>query len=413
MNVFHPSDEAQAAEIIAWAAAENQSLEIVAGGSKRRLGRIPRADHRFDMSRLAGIVDYEPAELILTARAATPMAEIEAQLAANRQMLAFEPPDWRGLFCGGEATGEPKGEPTLGGVIACNLAGPRRVRAGSARDYFLGFSAINGWGDRWKAGGKVVKNVTGFDMCKLQAGAYGTLSVLAEVTLKVMPKPETACTVLLRGLADDIAIPELSRALNTPYEVSAAAHLPASVARRSGVTALAEGLGAVTALRLEGPAPSVAFRVKAIESLFGHGLRLDGAETARLWTEIGQVQPLLETSARCVWRLCPTPTCAPAVTNSLRAQFSSAEAFYDWGGGLIWLSLDADEAGPDGGAAVVRAAMGRTGGHSTLVVASDAVRAVAPVFEPVQGALAALSRRVKNGFDPRGVFNPGRMQEAQ
>ena len=406
MTVFQPSDAAQAAEVVAWASAESQSLEIVAGGSKRGLGRPPRADHRFDVSRLAGIVDYEPAELILTARAATPLAEIEAQLDAKRQMLAFEPPDWRGLLGGG-------GEPTLGGVLACNLAGPRRVRAGSARDYFLGFSAINGWGEVWKAGGKVVKNVTGYDMCKLQAGAYGTLSVLAEVTLKVMPKPETACTILLQSMADEVAIPELSQALNTPYEVSAAAHLPAPVARRSSVAAVAEGLGAVTALRLEGPAPSVAFRANAIESLRGHGLRLDAAETRRLWTEIGQVRPLLGSGARCVWRLCPTPTSAPAITNALRAQFASAEAFYDWGGGLIWLSLEASEAGPDGGAAHVRAAMAQTGGHATLVLAPDDVRAAAAVFEPLQSALASLSKRVKSSFDPRGVLNPGRMQEGQ
>ncbi len=404
MTDFQPSDAAEAAEIVAWAAAESQPLEIVAGGSKRRLGRPPRAEHRFDVSRLTGIVDYELAELILTARAATPMAEIESQLDAKRQMLAFEPPDWRGLLGGG-------GEPTLGGVLACNLAGPRRVRAGSARDYFLGFAAINGWGDVWKAGGKVVKNVTGYDMCKLQAGAYGTLSVLAEVTLKVMPKPETACTILLQSMADEIAIPELSQALNTPHEVSAVAHLPASIARRSSVATVAEGLGAVTALRLEGPAPSVASRGKAIESQFGRGLRLDAAETGLLWAEIGQVRPLLKTGAQCVWRLCPTPTSAPAVVNALRKRFASTEAFYDWGGGLVWLSLDADEAGPDGGAALVRAAMNQAGGHATLVVASDDVRATAAVFEPLQGALAALNRRIKSGFDPRSVLNPGRMHE--
>jgi len=406
MTVFQPSDAAEAAEVVAWAAAEGQPLEIVAGGSKRGLGRPPRADHQLDLSRLAGIVDYDPAELILTARAATPMAEIEAELKAKRQMLAFEPPDRRGLM-GGD------GEPTLGGVLACNLAGPRRVRAGAARDYFLGFSAINGWGEVWKAGGKVVKNVTGYDMCKLQAGAYGTLSVLTEVTLKVMPRPETACTILLQSMADEIAIPELLRALNTPYEVSAAAHLPAPAARRSAVEGVAQGLGAITALRLEGPAPSVAFRAKAIESLLGHGLRLDAAETERLWAEIGRVRPLLPSGARRLWRLCPTPTSAPVVSNALRAQFASAEAFYDWGGGLIWLSLEADEAGPDGGASRVRAAMREAGGHSTLVVAPDDVRARAPVFEPLEGALAALMKRVKNGFDPRGVLNPGRMHEGQ
>ncbi len=406
MTVFQPSDAAETAEVVAWAAAKNRPLEIVGGGSKRSLGRPSCTEHRLDVSRLAGIIDYEPAELILTARAATPMAEIEAQLEAKRQMLAFEPPDWRSLL-------GSDGEPTLGGVLACNLAGPRRLRAGSARDYFLGFSAINGWGEVWKAGGKVVKNVTGYDMCKLQAGAYGTLSVLAEVTLKVMPKPEAACTMLLQSMADEIAIPELSQALNTPYEVSAAAHLPASIARRSGVAAVADGLGAITALRLEGPAPSVAFRANAIESLLGHGLRLHAAETGRFWAEIGQVRPLLASGAGCIWQICPTPTSAPALKKALSAQFASAEAFYDWGGGLIWLSLEANEAGMDGGAAQVRAAVAQAGGHATLVVAPDDIRATTAVFEPQQGALAALSKRVKSGFDPRGVLNPGRMHEGQ
>jgi glycolate oxidase FAD binding subunit len=214
-------------------------------------------------------------------------------------------------------------------------------------------------------------------------------------------------------MADEIAIAELSQALNTPFEVSAAAHLPAAVARRSAVAAVAEGLGAVTALRLEGPAPSVAFRADSIESRFGRGGRLDAAETARLWREIGQVRPLLESEARCVWRLCPTPASAQVVTAALRAQFASAEAFYDWGGGLVWLSLDANEAGPEGGGSQVRAAMKQAGGHATLVVASDDVRAKAEVFEPLEGALEALMRRVKSGFDPRGVLNPGRMHEGQ
>ena len=259
----------------------------------------------------------------------------------------------------------------------------------------------------------MVKNVTGYDMCKLQAGAYGTLSVLAEATLKVMPRPETACTILLQGMADEIAIPELSRALNTPYEVSAAAHLPAPVARRSDVASVSNGLGAVTALRLEGPAPSVAYRADAIEALLGHGMRLDAVETARFWAEIAEAQTLLEPDGRCVWRLCPTPTFSPLVMNVLRARFASAEGYYDWGGGLIWLSLEAGEAGRDGGASAVRAATIPAGGHATLVVASDDVRAATAVFEPLQGPLATLTRRVKSGFDPRGVLNPGRMHEGQ
>src|SRR6202046_4904822 len=326
--------------MISWVAAEDDSLEIVAGGTKRALGRPMKTDHVLDVSGLKGIVEYEAAELVLTARPGEPLASINAELAKKQQMLAFEPPDWRALLGG-------LGEQTLGGVVACNLAGARRVRAGAARDYLLGFSAVNGFGDIWKAGGKVVKNVTGYDMCKLQAGAYGTLSALTELSLKVMPKPETACTILLHGLADEIAIQTLALALNSPFEVSGAAHLPTSAARRSKVSAVASGLGAATALRLEGPRPSVAYRIEALEAPVGRGARLGDAETEAFWSEVGCVQPLLEQGPRIVWRLCPTPSQATEVAHSILSALSSAEFFFDWGGGLIWLRLDHEEAGPD------------------------------------------------------------------
>ena len=286
MSILEPSDAKQIAEMISWVVAEGDTLEIVAGGTKRALGRPMKTDHVLDVSGLSEIIEYEAAELVLTAQPGASLASINAELAKKRQMLAFEPPDWRALL-------RSEGEPTLGGVIACNLAGSRRVRAGSARDYILGFSAVNGFGEIWKAGGKVVKNVTGYDMCKLQAGAYGTLSALTELTVKVMPKPETACTIVLHGLADDVAIPVLANALNSPLEVSGAAHLPAASARRSKVSAVASGLGAVTAMRLEGPRPSVVYRTIALKSLVGRGARLNEAETEAFWSEIGAVQPFL------------------------------------------------------------------------------------------------------------------------
>jgi glycolate oxidase FAD binding subunit len=402
---LQPSDAKETAEAVAWADTEGDSLEIVAGGTKRGLGRPMKTDHVLDVSELAGIIDYEAAELVLTAQPGTSLASINAELEKKRQMLAFEPPDWRALL-GAE------GEQTLGGVIACNLGGSRRVRAGSARDYVLGFSAVNGVGEIWKAGGKVVKNVTGYDMSKLQTGAYGTLSVLTELCLKVMPKPETACTIVLHGLGDEVAIPVLANALNSPFEVSGAAHLPASIARRSKTSAVAAGLGSATALRLEGPRPSVAYRIEAVEALVGRGARLNDAETEAFWSDIGGVQPLLTHGPRIVWRLCPTPSHAAAVALSILSTLASAEFFFDWGGGLIWLSLDAEEAGPDAGAGIVRPVVNSAGGHATLVVASEVLRASVPVFEPVSAALAQLTARVKSGFDPRGVLNPGRMQEA-
>jgi glycolate oxidase FAD binding subunit len=404
VSLLKPSDAKQTAEAIAWAAAEGRSLEIVAGGTKRALGRPMKTDHLLDVSGLKGIVAYEPAELVLTARPGEPLGSIKAALAKSRQMLAFEPPDWRALI-------GAKGVETLGGAIACNLAGSRRVRSGSSRDYVLGFSAVNGFGDIWKAGGKVVKNVTGYDMCKLQAGAYGTLSALTELTLKVMPKPEAAWTIVLHGLQDEAAIETLARALNSPFEVSGAAHLPAASARRSKVGAVAAGLGAATALRLEGPLPSVAYRADALKALVGQGARLDETETETFWQEVGAVQPLLGPGSRIVWRLCPTPSHAPSVAQSILAALRSAEFYFDWGGGLIWLSLDAGEAGADAGAAIVRSAVQSAGGHATLIVAPDAVRAATSVFEPQNAALAGLTARVKRGFDPRGILNPGRMYE--
>ena len=397
MTLFQPADAAEAQELVAWAASEGQALEIVAGGSKRGLGRPVQAEHRLDLSRIAGIVDYDPPELVLTALASTPMAGIATQLGARQQMLAFEPPDWRGLLGGG-------GEPTLGGVIACNIAGPRRVRAGAARDHFLGFEALNGWGDAWKAGGRVVKNVTGYDLCKLQAGAYGTLSVLTQLSVRVMPRPETSCSLLLHGLADDAAIAALAQGLNTPHEVSAAAHLPERVAQRAGLMA------ASTLLRLEGPAPSVAFRSQALQALFAQGNVLEAAASERIWTEIGAVSALLPPDGRCIWRLCPTPSEAPAILQAICAGHAQAEAFYDWGGGLLWVSLDATV--PNGGAALVRGAM-RGAGHATLVVATEAVRAAVPVFEPEPKPLVALSERVRASFDPKRIFNPGRLKEVQ
>ena len=404
MSILEPSDAKQIAEMISWVVAEGDTLEIVAGGTKRALGRPMKTDHVLDVSGLSEIIEYEAAELVLTAQPGASLASINAELAKKRQMLAFEPPDWRALL-------RSEGEPTLGGVIACNLAGSRRVRAGSARDYILGFSAVNGFGEIWKAGGKVVKNVTGYDMCKLQAGAYGTLSALTELTVKVMPKPETACTIVLHGLADDVAIPVLANALNSPLEVSGAAHLPAASARRSKVSAVASGLGAVTAMRLEGPRPSVVYRTIALESLVGRGARLNEAETEAFWSEIGAVQPFLAQGSRIVWRLCPTPSQAPSVAHSILSALQSAEFYFDWGGGLIWLSLDAEEAGPDAGAGIVRPVVKSAGGHATLVVAPEAVRASVPVFEPLSAGLAQLTARVKSGFDPSGVLNPGRMQE--
>ena len=420
-EVLRPGDAGQARDAVAWAAAGEAPLEVVCGGSKRGLGRPVQAAHWLDVSGLRGIDLYEPAELVMTARPGTPLAEIEAALAAENQQLAFEPPDLGPLLGGAAGAG------TIGGVFACNLSGARRVTAGAARDHFLGVEAVTGRGEAIKAGGRVVKNVTGYDLCKLFAGAYGTLVVMTALTFKVSPAPEKTRTALVFGLDDAAAVAAMTAGLASPHEVSAAAHLPVPSAARSGVAYVSGAGAAVTALRIEGPAPSAEHRCRALKELLGgYGAieELHGRNSALLWREVGGAAAYVGQAGagqagvgqvgRVVWRLSVPPAEGAAVAARIASQ-ADAEALYDWGGGLVWLSLGADgggrgnDGGDDGGAALVRDALAEVGGHATLVVADAALRGSLAVFEPQPPALAALTARVKEGFDPRGVLNPGRM----
>jgi glycolate dehydrogenase FAD-binding subunit len=392
MTVLRPADEKELAVAIADAAARGEAMELVAGGSKRGLGRAVAAAHLLDLSRFTGIRLYEPEELVLTAGAATPLAEIEAALRSANQHLAFEPPDWGPLWGSNAA-------PTLGGLIATNLSGPRRIRDGAARDHHLGFHGINGLGETFKSGGRVVKNVTGYDLSKLMAGSFGTLAALTEVTVKVVPAPEETRTLIWQGLGDETALRAMTVALGGPFEVSGAAHLPRGTAP--------EDDGAMTLLRLEGHPPSVAARVEAMaRSLdeFGRCAVADRDTSARYWGHVRDAQAFWALGDAAVWRVSVPPTKGPGLVAALLGTSRRAH-FYDWGGGLVWLAMAAEG---DGGASAIRAALSGNG-HATLVRGSDALRASVPVFEPPPPALAALSARVKASFDPKGVLNPGRM----
>src|SRR6266853_1492746 len=289
MTRFVPADLAELRDTVAAAPAAEEAVELIGGGSKRGLGRPLQTPHTLDLSRLSGIRDYAPSELVLTAGAATPLAEIERALEEAGQMLAFEPPDWRSLL--GVSDEESTG-PTLGGVLACNLSGPRRIKAGAARDHFLGFRGVSGRGEIFKAGGKVVKNVTGYDLCKLMAGSYGTLAALEEVTIKVLPQPEAACTVALCGLDAATGVRCLNYALASPHEVSGAAYLPAS---STAALPPFSGVQGVVALRLEGPSPSVDFRRDRLLAELGsdcESTSFHNEASASFWRSIRDVIPL-------------------------------------------------------------------------------------------------------------------------
>ncbi|WP_411287217.1 glycolate oxidase subunit GlcE [Phenylobacterium sp.] len=377
------ADEVQ--KLVAEAAAEGRRLEIVGGGTKRGIGGPVRADAVLSLAGLDKLVDYAPEELVLTAQPGIRLADLERLVAAEGQMLPFEPPHLGGLL------GEP-GEATLGGTLAANLSGPRRVRAGAARDHLLGFEAVNGRGERFKAGGKVVKNVTGYDLSKLMCGSWGTLAVMTEVTIKVLPAPRTEMTLLFFGLDDRRAAQAMGRALNSACEVSGAAHLPTSAAQRPPLGADL----AVTAIRLEGFEASVASRLQALVRLLqglGAIQQLNAAHSAEFWAQVREVDAFAA-DPRPLWRLSLPPANGWQVPGVI-----VGDIIQDWGGGLVWLLSDAEPQS-------LRAAVRALGGHATLY------RGDGPAFEPLTGPLAALTARVKAAFDPLDILNPGRMVPA-
>jgi glycolate oxidase FAD binding subunit len=402
-ETLRPETPDQLREAVAWASSAGSPLEVTGAATKRAFGRPCQTSHRLDLSGLAGITDYEPAELVMSAQAATPLADIEAALAATNQQLAFEPPDF------GQLLGTATGAGTIGGAIACNLAGPRRVKAGAARDHIIGFHAVSGRGEDFKSGGRVVKNVTGFDLSKLMAGSFGTLAVMADVNLKVMPAPERTRTVLVYGAPDEVAAKALAQALGSAFDVSGAAHLPAEVAAGSGVDYVAGAGKPVTAVRIEGTGASVDYRCRALrENLaeFGETEELHSSNSAALWREVANGAYFATEADTQIWRVSAAPSTGPRLAAEVCAE-TGGRAYYDWGGGLVWLALPPT---PDASHEAVRRALAAAGGgHATLLRAAEAVRAAVPVFQPQDEALAALSARVKDAFDPKCVLNPGRM----
>jgi glycolate oxidase FAD binding subunit len=402
-DTLEPRDAKDVESAVQWALAQKKSIEIVGHGTKRALGRPAQVDATLDLAALTGVTLYEPEELVLSARAGTPLAEIEALLDGKAQQLAFEPMDY------GPLLGGASGQATIGGALAANLSGPRRIKAGAARDHFLGFTAVSGRGETFKSGGRVVKNVTGYDLCKLLAGSWGTLAAMTDVTVKTLPRPETEATVLVLGLDAARAGAAMAAAMGSSCDVSGAAHLPADLAARTSSDL--PGGRSVTALRLEGVAPSVAHRTGTLDDIlkpFGALARLDAAQSRKLWIAIRDVAPFAAggpSEERLVWRLSTAPMQGAAVARMI-AQGADAEFVHDWAGGLVWAALAPSD---DAGAPVVRAAVAACGGHATLIRAPAAVRAAVGAFAPQPDGIAALQKRVKEGFDPQGVLGPGRM----
>lgn len=410
MDTLKVRDAKDVEQAVRDAIAAEQPLEIVGHGSKRAIGQPAATNAVLDLSALNAITSYEPSELIVTVQAAAPMADLLSLIDSKNQEFAFDPMDTSVLL------GTPRGAGTIGGVVAAGLAGPRRIKAGGARDHLLGAHAVSGFGESFKTGGKVVKNVTGYDLCKLLAGSWGTLSVMTEVTLKVLPKAESERTLVLHGLDDVTANRAMTAALGSSFDVSGVAHLPGSIFRNTG-----DGLGGlgssqqgVTLVRLEGIGASVAHRAGSVSQLlapFGAADMIEDAASASVWTSIRDVTPFAaggSLGAWPVWRIVCPPAAGGAFGQAL-ARETGGDVIYDWAGGLIWAALPP---AADAHAALLRQRLKPIGGHATLLRATDAVRNAVDVFQPQEAGVAALGARVKASFDPRNILNRGRMVRA-
>ncbi|GAB1715288.1 MAG: FAD linked oxidase-like protein [Nitrobacter sp.] len=408
MNILQIRDAADVEAAVRAGIAGEQPLEIVGHGSKRPIGHAMATNAVLDVSALNAVTSYEPNELIVTAQAGAALDEVLSLLESKNQEFAFEPMDTAALL------GVRSGRGTIGGMIGAALAGPRRIKAGGVRDHLLGVHAVSGFGDSFKAGGRVVKNVTGYDLCKLLAGSWGTLAVMTEVTLKVMPKAEAERTLVLRGLDDVAANRAMTAALGSPYDVSGAAHVPYSAVKAGWGARLAAAGKAATLLRLEGIAASVAHRASALAAdlaSFGAAELIEDAEAAALWRDIRDVTPFAADGARGawpVWRIVCPPASGGAFGQAL-ARDTGGEVIYDWGGGLLWAALPP---AADAHAAPLRRRLAAIGGHATLLRADEGTRRAVDVFHPQAKGVAALSERVRQSFDPKSILNRGRLARA-
>lgn len=380
-QTYQPANAADLCGLIAAASASGTAVEPRCGGSKSAIGRPDREVAVIDLSAFTGIVDYEPSELVLTVRPATPLAKVEALLEAQGQMLAFEPWDHGAIF------GLQYQSATIGGVIAAGVAGPRRLAAGGARDHLLGFTAVSGRAEIFKAGGKVVKNVTGYDLSKVIAGSWGQLALMTELSIKVVPRPKATATLAIHALDTATAIAEMAVAMGSVAGPVAAAHLPAGHAGPSQ-----------TLLRIEGFRPSVDVRSEQLRSILArpNAELLDEPTSAKAWTQIREVQPL--SGAQALWRIQIAPSRAAGLSDALTR--AGAEWFMDWAGGLIWAGADA--------AIDVRKMVESYSGHAMLQRGPRELLGSTPVRQPQLPAVAALSERVKRGFDPAGILDPNR-----
>ncbi len=402
-ETYYPRSEDELAGLVSDAVVKTVPLEICANRTKAAVGQPLQVGARVSLREMRGVTLYEPNELVLSAKAGTPLSEIEKLLAESGQELAFEPSALERAL--GHEVG--KGEPTIGGAIAANASGPRRILRGAARDHLIGVRAVNGRGEVIKSGGRVMKNVTGYDIARAMAGSWGTLAVMSEITVKVLPKAEEARTLICLNLSDESAVSAMCRALGSAYEVSGAIHLQKAFAERMSMPDVASLGQSVTALRLENFSSSVEYRLGKLHqelNPFGTLYEMDDSRSRAFWADVKRLQ-FLTGSDWPLWRITTAPHQGARLVSALSGQMT-CRASYDWAGGLIWLEVPPST---DASATVLRRVIAEFQADALLVRASPAARASVGVFQPLPEVNMNLIRRLKEAFDPHGILNPGRM----
>lgn len=400
-DILRPATEWELKSMMTALGERRVPVEILGAGSKRGVGRPVVAPVALTTGAMRGISLYEPSELVMSARAGTPLSQIEVELASRGQMLPFEPIDL------GPVLGTGAGLQTIGAVFAANLSGSRRIAAGAARDYLIGMRGVNGRAEIFRSGGRVMKNVTGYDVARGLAGSWGTLAVLSEVTFKVLPLPDDVVTLVYPDLTDDLAVELMSLALTQPYEVSGTVHLSEELATRLKHKGLKKGRRTLTALRLENFTRSISYRKQKLRealSAYGAPLELELESSLEFWSEMRRLS-FMPPNGTHLWRISTTPSRGAELVASIRRHMK-LEAFYDWSGGLVWLETPASA---DAGSADIRRAVATYGGHATLIRADEAVRRTVEVFQPLGPAIDRVTQGLKQAFDPLRLLNPGRM----
>ena len=398
-DIYKPNNEKDLQEIIKYCFKNNLPIEIIGKGTKSLIGKKLQCAKTLDMSNISGIIDYKPEELYITVKAGTPIKTIQDELKKNNQHLAFEPVNFSELFK------KDSNEGTIGGTLSCNFSGSRRFKVGSARDHILGFKGYNGTGEKIKSGGTVVKNVTGYDLSKLITGSFGTLLVLSEITLKVLPLQTDTKTIVVSGLSLEHALGILGSAISSSNDPSGAVFYPDSLRNNFVFNDLTHP-GSITAIRVEGSKTSTEQRINNLIqdlSLLDKNVTvIDSIQSEIFWEDTRSIKVFSKNQKNILRAVVP-----PSETINLINRLKSFHPTYfiDWGGSLIWIELDylsnqkIDQ---------IRKRILVADGYLTVIKSPENIKSSSELFtiDPIK---FKISQNIKKSFDPKRIFNPGKM----